>query len=229
MEPILAAIEDAENSVRETGDLRGVLRIGMPSTMALRVVIPRLRGFTEQHPQLHVELLLDDSWQDMVREAVDVGIRVGALPDGSGTAKPIGRMHRMLVASPAYIAAFGAPSVPEEIPGHRIVFGPAGTQPSSWKFERDGAVTEVDVHPHISTNDTAGALAAATGGLGLTSTTSWACRQEIGSGALVALLPEWTMASLPVHAYFPLGRATRLAARAFVEFISAELHSEPLP
>jgi DNA-binding transcriptional LysR family regulator len=107
MEPILAALDDAENSVRETGELRGRLRIGMPSTMGNRVIIPRLSVFTDAHPKLHIELLLDDKWQDMVREAVDVGIRVGNLPDAAGTAQIIGRMHRVVVASPGYLRRHG--------------------------------------------------------------------------------------------------------------------------
>jgi len=226
MEPILAAIEDAENSVRETGELRGVLRVGMPSTLAIRVVIPRLSTFTERHPSLQVELLLDDKRQDMVREAVDVGIRVGPLPDSSGTARLIGKMHRVVVASPTYLAGRGTPLRPEELVGHRIVRGPAGMTVTSWQFERDGESTSIDVQPNVSTNDTEGALAAAVAGLGITSTTSWACRREFESGALVQLLPEWKMADLPVHAYFPLGRATRMAARTFVDFIAAELAAE---
>lgn len=223
MEPILAAIEDAENSVRETGELRGVLRVGMPSTLAIRVVIPRLSVFTERHPMLQVELLLEDKRQDMVREAVDVGIRVGPLPDSGGTARLIGKMHRVIVASPTYLARCGTPLRPEDLLGHRIVRGPAAMAVSSWQFERDGASSSIDVEPNVSTNDTEGALAAAVGGLGITSSTSWACRREFESGALTRLLPEWTMADLPVHAYFPLGRATRMAARTFVDFIAAEL------
>jgi DNA-binding transcriptional LysR family regulator len=227
MEPILAAIDDAENSVRETGELRGVLRLAMPSTMAMRVVMPRLSAFTERHPLLRLEIMLDDRWQDMIREAVDVGIRVGSLPDSAGTARLIGKMHRVVVASPAYLDLHGTPAIPEDIATHRVVGGPAGAQPSSWQFERDGEATSVDVQPHVSTNDTAGALAAAVAGLGIVSTTSWACRSEVDHGALVHLLPEWKMAELPVHAYFPMGRTTRMAGRAFVDFIAAELTKEP--
>jgi DNA-binding transcriptional LysR family regulator len=113
MEPILAAIDDAENSVRETGELRGVLRLAMPSTMAMRVVMPRLSAFTERHPLLRLEIMLDDRWQDMIREAVDVGIRVGSLPDSAGTARLIGKMHRVVVASPAYLDLHGTPAIPE--------------------------------------------------------------------------------------------------------------------
>lgn len=178
---------------------------------------------TKQHPLLQIELLLDDRRQDMVREAIDVGIRVGNLPDLAGTAKLIGTMHRVIVASPAYLDDFGTPTHPHDFSSHRIVGGPAGAQISSWQFERGGQAVSVDPQPNISTNDTAGALAAAVGGLGITSTTSWACRDELNSGALVQLLPEWQMADLPVHAYFPMGRSTRLAARLFVEYIVAEL------
>ncbi|WP_338581213.1 LysR family transcriptional regulator [Pseudomonas sp. MAG733B] len=227
MEPILAALDDAENSVRETGELRGLLRIGMPSTMGIRVVIPRLSAFTERHPMLHLELMLEDKWQDMVKEAVDVGIRVGTLPDLSGTARLIGTMRRVIVASPDYLTRHGTPSTPEELERHRIVGGPAGAHVSSWQLEHDGQMASVNLSPQFSTNDTAGALAAAAGGLGIVSTTSWACRLELENGSLVQLLPQWKMAELPVHAYFPMGRTTRLAARAFADFLASELASDP--
>lgn len=226
IEPILAAVDDAENSVRENGELRGLLRIAMPSTMGIRVIIPRLADFTERHPLLHLELVLEDRWQDMVKDAVDIGIRVGDLPDLAGTARQIGTMHRVIVAAPAYLARHGTPQVPGDIEGHRVVGGPAGSHVSSWQFERDGKTVSVTPTPQISTNDTAGALAAATGGLGIASTTSWACEQELSNGALVRLFADWTMAELPVHAYFPMGRTTRLAARALADYLAGSLSPE---
>ena len=227
IEPILAALDDADNSIRETGELRGLLRIGMPSTMGMRVVMPRLATFADRHPDLHIEMLLDDRWQDMVREAVDVGIRVGSLPEGTGTAKRIGEMRRVVVASPGYLATHGSPSTPDDLTKHRIVGGPVSAQSSAWRFDRDGKSVIVDVRPHISTNDTAGTLAAAASGLGITTTTTWACQNELASGTLISLLTEWTTAALPVHAYYPMGRATRIAARAFVDFLSADLLRNP--
>ena len=227
MEPILAAIEDAENSVRETGELRGVLRVAMPSTMAIRVVMPRLSRFSDVHPRLQIEVMLDDRWQDMVREAVDVGLRVGALPDAAGTARIIGKMHRVIVAAPAYLARHGTPLEPPDLLAHRIIGGPAAAQASSWRFEREGKTVEAEVKPQMVINDTAGAIAAATHGLGITSTTSWACQAELANGALTRLLPEWKTAELPVHAYFPSGRATRLAARSFVDFLLQDFREAP--
>lgn len=225
IEAILAALEDAENSIRETGELRGTLRIAMPSTLAIRVVLPRLATFTNQHPQLQIDVMLDDRRQDMVREAIDVGIRVGPLPDLAGTARLIGTMQRVVVASPAYLAQHGTPALPDDLQRHRVVGGPAGGKATSWQFERDGRQISVDLRPQVSVNDTSGAIAAAVAGLGVVSSTSWACRVDIDQGALVRLLPEWRMVDLPVHAYFPNGRATRMAARAFVTFIEAEIAS----
>ena len=227
MEPALAAIEDAENSVRETGELRGLLRVRMPATMGMRVIMPRLSAFTERHPRLQIELLLDDAWQDPVRDAVDVGIRVGQLPDASGTKRLIGTMQRIFVAAPAYLERHGTPEQPADLERHRIVAGPVAPHSRSWRFQRDDETVVVEVHPHVSTNDTAGALAAASCGLGITPTTSWACRRELQAGELVQVFPDWRSGELPVHAYFPMGRTTRMAARAFVDFIAAELRSDP--
>ncbi|MEB0209814.1 LysR substrate-binding domain-containing protein [Pseudomonas sp. AB6] len=78
----------------------------------------------------------------------------------------------MIVASPGYLARHGTPDTPADIEHHRIIGGSAGAQISSWQFERDGKVSSITLNPQVSINDTAGALAAATGGLGITSTTS---------------------------------------------------------
>ena len=223
MEPILLALDDAEHSVRDAGELRGLLRMSMPTSFAMREIIPRLASFAARHPRVELQLLLEDRRQDLVRDAVDVAIRAGSQPDPSGTAKTLVVIDRMVVASPAYLAAAGTPTSPEELVGHRIVSGPASVVPSGWQFERDGAWTTIELESHFSTNENEGAVAAAVAGMGITSTTSWACRQELADGSLVRLLADWKTVDIPVYAYFPLGRATRAAARAVVEHLVAEL------
>lgn len=226
VEPILAALEDAGNSVRESGDLHGLLRVAMPTTMGIRRVLPRLARFTALHPRLRIDIVLEDRWQDMVRDAIDVGIRVGSLPDAAGTARLIATMQRVIVAAPDYLAREGVPAHPTELSRHRIVAGPASAPASAWQFERDGRKVAVELHPHLAINDNSGAVAAVAGGLGITSTTHWACEQELAQGTLVRLLPDWKTGDLPVNAYFPMGRSTRIAARAFVDFLARELATE---
>jgi DNA-binding transcriptional LysR family regulator len=128
---------------------------------------------------------------------------------------------RMILASPAYLERHGVPQVPDDLAKHRIVGGPASMVPHAWTFERNGETRAVDLQPHFSTNENEGAVAAAAAGVGITSTTGWACRRELADGSLIRLLPDWKTADVPVYAYFPMGRATRAAGRAVVEHLIA--------
>lgn len=221
IESILGALDEAERSVRGGEDLRGLVRMSTPTSFGLRTVLPRIAAFTAKHPELRIHLLLDDRRQDLVREAVDVAIRLGQLVDSSATAKLIANIPRVIVAAPTYLERAGTPASPMDLAKHRIVAGSAAAVPSAWAFELRGEKLTVDLQPHFSTNENEGAVAAAAAGLGITSTSEWACQRELGNGSLIRLLTDWKMADIPVHAYFPMGPATRAAARALVDHLAA--------
>jgi len=223
MEPILIALDEAEHSVREGSELRGSLRMSMPTSVAIREVIPRLATFAARHPHLQIHFLLEDRRQDLVRDAVDVAIRLGPLADSGATAKPIATIPRLILAAPSYLERAGIPTRPDDLVAHRIVGGPAASVAWAWKFERHGETVVAEVSPHFTTNENEGAVAAAVAGFGITSTTGWACRRELEDGSLVALLTDWKTVDVPVHAYFPLGRPTRAAGRAVIEHLIADL------
>lgn len=226
IEPILSAIEEAELNVREGDELRGIVRISMPTSAGVREIIPRLGPFIERNPNLHIRVLLADHWQDLIRENVDVAIRLGTLLDSSATSRQIMTIARFILASPAYLAEAGTPRTPEDLRSHRIIGGPASAVPTAWMFNRDGETANVDLEPHFSTDENEGAVAAATAGLGITSTTAWACQRELERGELIALLPDWATVPIPVHAYFPHGAGTRAAGRALVDYLVARLLEE---
>jgi DNA-binding transcriptional LysR family regulator len=215
LDPILISLDEAEHSAREGGELRGMLRMSMPSSVAIREVIPRLAPFVDLHPELKVQVLLGDRPQDLVKDAVDVAIRLGRLVDSSA------KIPRVIVASRTYIERNGAPATPEELTQHRFVGGPASVVPTAWKFKRGVDEIVIDLEPHFLTDENEGSVAAAAAGLGITSTSEWACSRELRDGWLIRLLVDWKTADIPVHAYFPMGRATRAAARAVVEYLAA--------
>lgn len=219
IDPILMALDEAEQSVRERGDLRGMLRMSMPSSVATRTVIPALASFMAAHPELRVEVMLGDQPQDLIRDAVDVAIRLGRMLDSTATARLIATIPRVVVASPAYLDLHGLPDQPDALRLHRIVGGPASMVPTAWRFDRNRQEVTVELDAHFTATENDGAVSAATAGLGITSTSEWSCRRELADGALIRLLPEWKLAAIPVHAYFPLGRATRAAGRAVVEHL----------
>jgi DNA-binding transcriptional LysR family regulator len=228
MESILAALDEAEHSVRGDGDLRGLLRMSMPTSFGLHTLIPRLSAFTAKHPALRIYLHLEDRPQDLVREAVDVAIGLGRLVDSSATAKLIATIPRVIVAAPTYLERAGAPTTPADLTRHQIIGGSAAAVPTAWAFERDGDKVAVDLEPHFSTNENEGVVAAAVAGLGVTSTSEWACQRELASGSLVRLLTDWKSAGIPVRAYFPMGPATRAAARALVDHLAAQLQGDAI-
>src|ERR1700761_6804651 len=80
-EAILAALEEADHAARGTGELRGVLRIALSTSFAVRTILPRLAPFADRHPALRVEFIMNDERQDLIGEGIDVALRIGSLPD----------------------------------------------------------------------------------------------------------------------------------------------------
>ncbi|WP_213781374.1 LysR family transcriptional regulator [Caballeronia sp. dw_276] len=223
VEAILAALDEADHAARGTGELRGVLRIAMSTSTAVRSVLPRMPRFTDKHPKLRIEFVLNDEKQDLVGDAVDVALRIGSLADSSAVARKIGVVHRTLAASPGYLAKAGTPQTPSELTGFSIIVGPAGRGMEGWIFTKNGKTVSVRVDGRFILNGAEGATAAAVAGLGIVSSGALGMLEELQSGQLVRVLPDWEMGSADVHVVLPAGRAAKPSARAFADFIGAEL------
>jgi DNA-binding transcriptional LysR family regulator len=220
---ILTELEEADHAARGTGELRGVLRVAMSSSMAARTVIPRLTRFTAPHPALRVEFVLTDEWQDLVTEAIDIAVRIGPPADSTGAvARNIGAVRRVLVAAPAYLQTAGTPRKPNDLRSHSLIVGPAGRAPEAWTFHKDGSTTSVRVEGHLIIGGNEAVIAAAVAGLGIASAGQLGCRSELEHGTLVRLLPDWQMSSAHVHVILPAGRSSKPSARAFAQFMSTE-------
>jgi DNA-binding transcriptional LysR family regulator len=226
-EAILAALDEADHAARGTGELRGMLRIALSTSFAVRTIIPRIRSFSQEHPHLKIEFIMNDEKQDLVSESVDVALRVGALGDTSAVARKLGTVQRVLVASPEYLERVGTPRIPSDLSNHTIIVGPAGRGMEGWAFKKDGKSTSVRVDGRFILNGAEGATAAAVAGLGIVSSGLLSMLKEIQAGKLVRLLEDWEMGSADVNAVVPAGRAAKPSARAFVDFIVKDLHDNP--
>lgn len=222
IEPVLDALDEAEQAARGSGELRGMLRVGLSSSFAIRGVMPRLPVFLKRYPDLRVELLLDDQRQDLVTEGVDVGLRFGPLADSTALAKRIGSSPRILAAAPSYLSQAPALEYPGDLANHTVIVGPSRLG-HSWSFQKDGKATSVRVDGQLSVTVNEVSIAAAVAGLGIVSMTLAGCLKELEDGILVRLLPDWDMGSVDIHAVFAAGRAAKPSARAFAEFLSIEL------
>lgn len=231
VEPILAALEEADHAARGTGELTGVLRVGVSSSFAVRELIPRLPALMDAHPALRIELLMNDQRQELVSEGVDVALRFGTLANSSATARRLGAIECLLVASPSYLSQYGVPDAPAQLADHSVITGPVGSG-RAWTFHRDGRATSIRIDGRLMSSTNEGAIAAASSGLGIASTSLWGCGSELASGALVPVLADWTMDPVELHAVFPAGRAAKHSARAFGEYLAESLRkarTHPIP
>ena len=225
VQPILESLEEADNAIRGSDDLRGTLRIAASSIMASRAIVPRLGTFVAQHPQLKVELVIDDRRVDLIQEGIDLAIRFGKLPDSSAIARVIGRWPLVVAAAPAYLETHGIPETPEALAAHLFVIaGPvAGRELLFRQGER-----QVLVQPHgqVSIDGAEVAVSAVRAGLGVAVASLPSFSEDFDSGALVRLLPDWHLHDIEAHALFASGQAAKPAARAFVDHLVAELRSD---
>jgi DNA-binding transcriptional LysR family regulator len=223
VEEILASLEEADHQARGSRELRGSLRIAMPGSFGVREIVPVMPGFLARHPSLNVSLLMSDQRQDTIKEGVDLALRLGALPDSTATARLIGRTQRVIVASPTYLKARGAPRAPDDLPAHAAVVGPAGTSAGTWSFQKDGQSVSVRIDSRLAVTSNEAAVAAAVAGLGVVTTALWGCRAELASGSLIQLLSDWKMGDVEAHGMFMPGRTPKPSARALVEYLIAKL------
>ncbi|MDO6415414.1 LysR substrate-binding domain-containing protein [Sphingomonas sp. BIUV-7] len=224
VQPILASLEEADNEIRGSDNLRGTLRIGVASIIASRAIVPRLGAFVAQHPNLQVDLTIDDRRQDLIQEGIDVAIRFGKLPDSSATARLIGRWPLIVAAAPAYLELHGVPETPEALGDHMFVIaGPvAGKELMFIQGDRQVKVQPVG---QVSINGAEVAVSAVRAGLGIAVASLPAFSEDLDAGSLVQLLPDWKLSDIEAHALFPSSQGAKPAARAFVDHLIQELRS----
>jgi DNA-binding transcriptional LysR family regulator len=225
VEPALAILEEATQAIHGKGVLRGVLRIGLSTSMAIREVIPRLPGFISKHPALRIDLAMDDGRQDLIRSAIDVAIRSGKLEDSSATLRRVGSNPLLIAASPTYLKRAGCPNT-NDLHGHPVLIGVPGSNGVCF-FEKNGRTLSIKVEAPLSGNINEAAVAGGVAGIGIVACSLWGCRAELKSGALVQILKDWNMGAADVNAIFPAGRGAKLAARAFVEHFAKNLKTNP--
>lgn len=220
----LMEADEADLAARGAGKgLTGQLRISAATTFARLHVVPKLPAFLAEHPDLNLEVILDDRVIDMVREGIDVSLRMGALPDSTATARKLAAGRRSVLATPAYLARAGTPQTPAELAGHEAVVYTHYETPV-WTFQgAAGGEASVAVGGRLRVSAAEGVRAAVLADIGLTVASDWMFSPELESGAVVRVLENWALPPLDLWALFPTGRLASTNARSFAEFMLAAM------
>ncbi len=216
--------DEAELAARGAGaGLAGRLKVCAAVSFARLHVVPRLPAFLAAHPDLSVDVVLDDRNIDLVEEGIDVALRMGVLSDSSLTARRIATADRRVIASAAYLERAGAPATPAELIGREVVVYTQGGGGADWRFSRGGTEVSVTVSGRLRMSAAEGVRAAVLAGMGLTIASEWMFAPELASGEARAVLTDWSLPSVDLWAVFPAGRMPTAKARAFAAFVEAEL------
>jgi DNA-binding transcriptional LysR family regulator len=226
--PALGEVEAALDVVNGFRDRpSGTLRLNVPGAAA-RLVLPAIvTPFLKAYPEIKLDVIVEDSFVDMLAAGCDAGIRYDERLEQDMIAVPIGpRVQRFATAaSPAYLAAHGHPLHPRDLLTHACLRGQfaSGTIPA-WEFERDGEVVLVEPSGPLLVRLGAAAdlaVGAAIGGLGVIQLFEEWLRPHLDSGALEAVLEPWWQNFSGPFLYYPGRRHLPAPLRAFVDFIRA--------
>ena len=216
---ILGQLEEAEREA--TGEYsapRGALHVTAPIAFGERYLLPIALEFLVEQPEINLRLTLSDQQIDLVNEHVDVALRIGHLTDSALIATRVGEVHRVICASPAYLANRGVPLLPEELTQHDgISFQGFATSPE-WRYRRDSAAFAVDPHPRLAVNTTGAAIKSALADLGIIRVLSYQVEDELRSGQLQMLLPDFAPEPLPVSLVYPDAELLPLKVRCFLDW-----------
>lgn len=221
------AIEEtdlAEQVVRDSSTgLSGVLRVSAAVTFARLHILPSLKIFLDRHPNLQLDIILDDRTIDLLEKGVDVSLRMGSLDDSAMTARRIAQSRRLVVGTPAYFGERGIPHTPADLSQHQAVVYSLRGGGESWAFSQNGKATAVVVSGRVSVSAAEGMRAAVLADMGLAIASEWMFSPELANGTVQPVLTDWALPAIDLWAVFPAGRMASAKARAFVEFVEEVL------
>ncbi len=222
--PLLRSAQDALTGLGRRGMLRGTLRIACTVEHAVQTLAGLVAAFGRLHPLLQLELRSSDRVSDLVREGIDVAIRMGWLRDSTLRATRIGSFGQVVVASPAYLRKAGLPRRPEELAQLEWVALSLLPTPLTWRFSGPKDVQRtVRMTGRLRCDSAATLRALLLEGAGVSVIDRPSSDALVRSGRLVRLLPEWALPEGGIFAVYAPGRQVQPNVRAFIDFYAAQV------
>ena len=221
------ALDGLESADRDVAVHRsepvGIVRVTCPTGLA-RLVMPRMMpGFLARYPDVRVHLQATNRAVDLIKETIDVSIRVRAqLQDESLTMRRLGASRLVFVASPNFFDARATPSHPSDMAKLPILsFHEEPERLTCTMLGPDGARQSFGFDPVLWTSEFDILIEAACAGRGVALLPVEAARRPIHEGRLVRVLPDWHSEDVTVHLVFPTARGLRPAVRAFIDHVAS--------
>ena len=222
---ILNDFQEAEASVGK-GKINptGILRMSTSATFGRTYLLPHLKQFFESYPDINIDLLFDDDYVDLVKEGIDLAIRIGPLADSTLIARKIGSSPRVVVASPEYLVKHGRPRKPVDLMKHSCLTYTLQKSPDLWYFNSTQEGDEsIRVSGRLKASSPDAVCDATIKGLGISIVCEWHARKYIKTGALKVILPEYRPTTYDIHAVYPERRFVPQKVKRMIEFLAGKL------
>jgi len=224
---ILAEADEADEAVAGVNSApRGQLAVTAPVLFGRMFVMPSIVDYLRHFPDMSISAVFLDRVVNLLEEGMDVGVRIGELPDSSMRAVTVGHVRRVVCAAPDYLKKHGVPRTPSELSGHTVIAASPVSPFVDWKFADGKKTTSVKLTPRLTVTNNESAIVAAAQGFGLTRLLSYQVAAFLASGQLKAVLGDYEPPRLPIHVLHSEGRQASAKVRTFVDMLVERLRGD---
>ncbi|TCM20344.1 LysR family transcriptional regulator [Novosphingobium sp. PhB165] len=225
---LISDLEETEARIRDGSTApSGLVRVATPPVLGRMYIIPSLPSFLAQFPQIEVEFTAGQPFADLVKDGVDVALRVGELGSSGLIARKIGEMQMITVASPDYLARHGTPADLRDLARHKLIAAQTGGRAIEWRFSGEEGTVAIMPTSAFRSNDGEDLRAAVLAGIGILHGPGALFHADLEAGRIVRILEAYKADTDPIHLVTPGGRKMPYRVRVFIDFLAATFASQP--
>lgn len=221
IEQWLAQANRLVEQTKNQQQLSGKIRVATSMSFGYAQLAKVFTGFMKRHPNVQIDIDLQDSTTDLITQRIDLAIRIAANPDPSLIGKPIAVCDSILVASPRYLRDYPPITEPKQLTAHQCL-GYKNFDRHVWHLRREAAFESVDVQCNLTANEATTLLYAALSDGGISIQPTYLANQFITDGQLQHVLPQWTLNPMKIYVLYPSRKHLSPTVRALIDTLSEE-------
>ncbi|HPT26654.1 MAG TPA: LysR family transcriptional regulator [Bryobacteraceae bacterium] len=224
---IIAEAEEADEAAAGVHAApRGHLAVTAPVLFGSIYVMPGIVDYLKRYPDVSVSAMFLDRVVNLMEEGLDVGVRIGELPDSTMRAIRVGHVRRVVCAAPEYLKQYGMLNEPQDLVTHRVICAIPVSPANEWRFGTGKMLESVKIVPRLTVTNNDAAIQAALQGLGVTRLMSYQIAAHLAAGRLTRVLADYEPPPLPIHVLHREGRQPSAKVRSFVDLLVERLRAD---
>lgn len=209
-----------------SGKLSGTVRLATSMSFGFSQLVPAIQQFMSAHPDVNIDIDLQDSVADLTESQIDLAIRIASAPDPSLIGKSIAVCDSVIVASPQYLANASEIKKPDDLAEH-LCLGYKNFQQHIWHLCKGGSQQSVAVNCRLTANEATALLHAALNGAGLAIQPTYLVNRYIKSGELKPVLPDWKPSDMNIYVLYSSRKYMSPTVRALIDYLSHYFANTP--